>query len=102
MPKASEKTTESPSSGKTRALESAIEQIEKSFGRGSIMKLGESIASHAGRVAGGNFGQVIGTTVLFSGSILGPILILFMLAAAYKAPSLLEEGLGLNKPRGKK
>ena len=51
MPKASEKATESPSSGKTRALESAIEQIEKSFGRGSIMKLGESIASHAGRVA---------------------------------------------------
>src|SRR3972149_5745898 len=51
MPKASEKTIESPSSGKTRALESAIEQIEKSFGRGSIMKLGEQIASHAGRVA---------------------------------------------------
>src|SRR3972149_297143 len=53
-------------------------------------------------ISGGNFGQVIGTTVLFSGSILGPILTLFMLAAAYKAPSLLEEGLGLNKPRGKK
>src|SRR3989338_8434436 len=31
--------------GKKRALESAMEQIEKSFGRGSIMKLGEQIAT---------------------------------------------------------
>lgn len=30
--------------GKQKALESAIEQIEKSFGRGSIMKLGEQMA----------------------------------------------------------
>lgn len=32
--------------GKKKALESAMEQIEKSFGRGSIMKLGEQIAAH--------------------------------------------------------
>ncbi|MEX0887776.1 MAG: recombinase RecA [Patescibacteria group bacterium] len=49
MPKA-QKTTPEASSGKARALESAIEQIEKSFGRGSIMKLGEQIASRVGRV----------------------------------------------------
>jgi len=51
MPKALEKTGGSLSEGKSRALESAIEQIEKSFGQGSIMKLGEQIASRAGRVA---------------------------------------------------
>ena len=51
MPKAVKNKPEEVSSGKSKALESAIEQIEKSFGRGSIMKLGEQIASHAGRVA---------------------------------------------------
>jgi len=51
MSKASEKETAPASSGKARALESAIEQIEKSFGRGSIMKLGEQVASHVGRVS---------------------------------------------------
>lgn len=39
------------SEGKTRALESAIEQIEKSFGRGSIMKLGEQVAARVGQVS---------------------------------------------------
>ena len=37
--------------GKEKALESAMEQIEKSFGRGSIMKLGEQIASKAKEIA---------------------------------------------------
>lgn len=46
MSKASKKETSPASSGKTRALDSAIEQIEKSFGRGSIMKLGEQLAKH--------------------------------------------------------
>lgn len=50
MPKTPKKEPE-VSSGKSRALESAIEQIEKSFGRGSIMKLGEQVASHVGRVS---------------------------------------------------
>ena len=53
-------------------------------------------------LSGGNFEQVVGNTLLFNATMLGPILTLFMLAAAYKAPGLLEEGLGLNKPRGKK
>lgn len=44
------KKTPSPA-GKEKALESAIDQIEKSFGRGSIMKLGEQIAIKAGDVA---------------------------------------------------
>jgi recombination protein RecA len=35
----------SDKSGKTRALSSAMEQIEKSFGKGSIMKLGERPAA---------------------------------------------------------
>jgi len=38
-------------SGKSQALQSAIEQIEKSFGRGSIMKLGEQVIAHKGRVS---------------------------------------------------
>lgn len=37
--------------GKKRALESAMEQIEKSFGRGSIMKLGEQIAARPKEVS---------------------------------------------------
>ncbi|KRT67862.1 MAG: Uncharacterized protein XU08_C0001G0274 [candidate division WWE3 bacterium CSP1-7] len=53
-------------------------------------------------LSGGNFKEVVGETILFSTSLLGPILTLSMLVAAYKAPGLLEEGLGLNKPRGKK
>ncbi|NIT04565.1 recombinase RecA [Candidatus Saccharibacteria bacterium] len=42
---APKKTSET--SGKKKALESAMEQIEKSFGTGSIMKLGEQVASRA-------------------------------------------------------
>ena len=52
-------------------------------------------------LTGGNIEEVVGRTYFF-GTIMGPLMTLFMLAAAYKAPSLLEEGLGLNKPRGKK
>lgn len=37
--------------GKKRALESAMEQIEKSFGRGSIMKLGENLAARPKEVS---------------------------------------------------
>src|SRR3989304_1015794 len=37
MPKASEKTTESPSSGKTRALESAIAQVQKAGGTAAFI-----------------------------------------------------------------
>lgn len=39
--------SKAPESGKKQALTSAIEQIEKSFGRGSIMKLGEQAAAKA-------------------------------------------------------
>src|SRR6266508_4143766 len=35
---------EGPSEGKTKALGMALEQIEKQFGKGSIMKLGEAHA----------------------------------------------------------
>lgn len=59
MSKASEKETAPAPSGKLRALESAIEQIEKSFGRGSIMKLGEQITKRAQGIAAiptGSFG----------------------------------------------
>lgn len=54
---AKEKTQ--PNSGKEKALESAIDQIEKSFGSGSIMKLGEQIAARTKDVASistGSFG----------------------------------------------
>ena len=47
--KAAPKSVES--TGKHQALESAMEQIEKSFGAGSIMKLGEQVAAHASRVS---------------------------------------------------
>ncbi|GMR19313.1 MAG: recombinase RecA [Patescibacteria group bacterium] len=40
-----EKKESKSASGKGKALESAIEQIEKSFGRGSIMRLGEQVAA---------------------------------------------------------
>jgi len=46
-----ERKKSSTDSGKEKALESAVEQIEKSFGSGSIMKLGEQIASRAKDVA---------------------------------------------------
>ncbi len=39
------------SAGKAQALQSALDQIEKSFGRGSIMKLGEQVAAHKERVS---------------------------------------------------
>ncbi len=41
----------STDSGKEKALESAVAQIEKSFGSGAIMKLGEQVASRAKEVA---------------------------------------------------
>ena len=37
--------SKTPESGKKQALTSAIEQIEKSFGKGSIMKLGERVTT---------------------------------------------------------
>ena len=36
---------DSPQDGKKQALASAVEQIEKSFGRGAIMRLGERVAA---------------------------------------------------------
>ncbi len=51
MPKKAPAKETSLKPAKTQALESAIEQIEKSFGRGSIMKLGEQVASHVGQVS---------------------------------------------------
>ena len=51
---------------------------------------------------GEGFGETLGNVVFFK-SFLGPLLTLFMLGAAYKAPSFVDEALGLNKPtRGKK
>ncbi|MEX1061811.1 MAG: recombinase RecA [Patescibacteria group bacterium] len=44
--------------GKLKALESAIDQIEKSFGQGSIMKLGEQVAARASRVASVSTGSL--------------------------------------------
>ena len=45
--KTAAKTTDTPATeGKTKALGAALDQIEKQFGKGAIMKLGES---HAGR-----------------------------------------------------
>src|SRR3970040_2623630 len=44
--------------GKIQALESAMAQIEKSFGTGSIMKLGEQVAARASRVASVSSGSL--------------------------------------------
>lgn len=44
MAKASKKAIFDKSEGKEAALKTAITQIEKSFGKGSIMKLGENVA----------------------------------------------------------
>jgi len=51
VPKKKSQTTGKAGSGRGQALESAIEQIEKSFGQGAIMKLGEQVASRAGQVS---------------------------------------------------
>ncbi len=42
MAKAQEKTVQTSGNGKTQALQLAVDQIEKQFGKGSIMRLGEA------------------------------------------------------------
>ena len=42
QPKQSQASSDSDSSGKGKALGLALESIEKQFGKGSIMKLGEA------------------------------------------------------------
>lgn len=43
MPRKSKKSQESPKTAKSKALEIATAQIEKRFGKGSIMKLGDDV-----------------------------------------------------------
>lgn len=45
-------------------------------------------------------GSLIGNVVFFK--IIGPIVVLFMLGAAFKAPALIDSALGLDRPKGKK
>lgn len=51
-------------------------------------------------LSGGAIPQLLGDVVFFR--FIGPLVALVLLAACFKAPSIIEEGLGINKPRMKK
>jgi recombination protein RecA len=55
-PVQSDKAGSAPSNDKTKALEAALSQIERSFGKGSIMKLGENAKMEVEVISTGSLG----------------------------------------------
>ena len=54
---------------KSKALQAALAQIEKQFGKGSIMKMGEGLATDdIQTVSTGSLAWIVGTAIAAAGS----------------------------------